>query len=310
MKIQGQSSHLLPAVLLCFLFANGHTTTADTTRNTVSAVSLPRKTPLYSDWRLVAQSDMIVQGRLRVPVASLRAALRANKREYIPVRLDVTRVLKGKPETRTLAVQIYSAGNSNDVSPQKVISLHGKDVMAFIVAPDDVPNPGSLYFAGYTPNGLAASSRWLTGRVEGEVSNQKRISIYYARPGAFASTPLDDKVKRLIVEMLDERTQFQSFADLEELGDAAVPATIRWMDDRRPLAVPHIALRNKSPQAFEATRQYSPRLVVDALDAILNQVTGEFFGSLGDLLTTEAHRKQTVNAWRTYLYYGRPKNNT
>jgi hypothetical protein len=49
------------------------------------------------------------------------------------------------------------------------------------------------------------------------------------------------------------------------------------MDDRRSLPDPRISLKNKSPQAFEGLRHYGPQEVVDALAAILNQITGQKF---------------------------------
>jgi hypothetical protein len=72
------------------------------------------------------------------------------------------------------------------------------------------------------------------------------------------------------------------------------------MDDRRVLSDPHISLRNKSPQAFEALRHYGPVQVVDALAAILNQLTGQDFGFIYNGGTDE-ERIRTVQGWRKFL---------
>ena len=72
------------------------------------------------------------------------------------------------------------------------------------------------------------------------------------------------------------------------------------MDDRRRLPDPRISLRNKSPQAFEGLRHYGPEKVVDALAAILNQITGQHFGFIYNG-ATDAERTQTVRRWRDYL---------
>ena len=101
--------------------------------------------------------------------------------------------------------------------------------------------------------------------------------IGFAYP-AYCGTPqsakgIDKRVGVLIERMLNPQTEQKAFSDLEALGCPAVPAIIRRMDDRRVLPDPRISLRNKSPQAFEAVRHYGPVQVVDALAAILNQLT-------------------------------------
>jgi hypothetical protein len=100
--------------------------------------------------------------------------------------------------------------------------------------------------------------------------------------------------------MLNRRTEQKAFADLEALGCPAVPAIIARMDDRRSLPDPRMALTNKSPDAFESRRFYGPEKLVDALDAILNQITGQIFGSISNG-GTEAERARTVSAWRAFL---------
>ena len=77
------------------------------------------------------------------------------------------------------------------------------------------------------------------------------------------------------------------------------------MDDRHPLPIRHIELANKAPDAFEGIRQYEPELVVDALAAILNQITGEGFGWIYNG-GSERERQAEVAGWRAYLHYGCP----
>lgn len=74
------------------------------------------------------------------------------------------------------------------------------------------------------------------------------------------------------------------------------------MDDRRELAVKGISLENKSPKAWEAYRHCSPKVVVDVLEAILNQITGQSFGFIENG-GTEEERANTVHGWRTYLWH-------
>jgi hypothetical protein len=99
-------------------------------------------------------------------------------------------------------------------------------------------------------------------------------------PGHTATpVKIDEQVAMLIEKMLYKKTEHQAFSDLEALRCAAVPAIIKRMDDRRNLPDPTISLENKSPDAFEGLRHYGPKKVVDALAAILNQLTGEDFNA-------------------------------
>jgi hypothetical protein len=116
------------------------------------------------------------------------------------------------------------------------------------------------------------------------------------------NSKIDRQVAALIEKMVHKRTEHKAFSDLEALGCPAVPFIIRRMDDRRKLPDPYIDLENKSPNAFEGIRHYGPEKVVDALAAILNQVTGQDFGFIynGDD-TTDLERTKAVQGWREWL---------
>jgi len=123
--------------------------------------------------------------------------------------------------------------------------------------------------------------------------------VFFPGPAEPRET-IEVRVKQLIEKTQHESTEAEAFRELEGLGCKAVPAIIKNMDDRRPLPVRYIALENKSPQAFEAIRQYRPERVVDALAAILNQVTGQHFGFIYNG-ASDVERAKTVAAWREYL---------
>jgi hypothetical protein len=112
---------------------------------------------------------------------------------------------------------------------------------------------------------------------------------------------IDRRVAILIEKMVHKKTEHKAFADLEALGCAAAPAIIKRMDNRRKLPDPHIALVNKSPTAFEGKRFYGVEEVVDALDDILNQMTGYSFGTINSSNPTDVQRDQTVARWRDFL---------
>jgi hypothetical protein len=111
---------------------------------------------------------------------------------------------------------------------------------------------------------------------------------------------IDRQVTSLIAKMVHKRTENKAFVDLEALGCAAVPSIIQRMNDRRKLPGPTISLENKSPTAFEGLRHYGPEKVVDALAAILNQITGQDFGFIYNG-ATDAERTNAIQGWRDWL---------
>jgi len=119
--------------------------------------------------------------------------------------------------------------------------------------------------------------------------------------GQHSSPKIDKRVAVLIEKIAGQKTEHQAFADLESLGCPAVPAIIERMDDRRKLPDPRISLRNKSSDAFEGLRHYGPERIVDALAAILNQLTGKDFGFIYNG-ATDAEREKAVQGWRDFLH--------
>jgi hypothetical protein len=119
----------------------------------------------------------------------------------------------------------------------------------------------------------------------------------YAKSG---SPNINKQVAGLIEKMTKRATEHKAFSDLEALGCRAVPAIIARMDDRRNLPDHSISLTNKSPQAFESLRHYGPEKLVDALAAILNQITGRDFGFIYNGATA-AERTKAVAGWRDFL---------
>ena len=98
---------------------------------------------------------------------------------------------------------------------------------------------------------------------------------------------------------VDGDQQQHVFDQLEALGYVAVPAIIAQMDDRRHLRTQAISLVNHAPDAFEGMRHYGPEQVGDGLDAVLNQITGESFGSIVNGGSSR-QRDAVVAGWRVY----------
>lgn len=123
---------------------------------------------------------------------------------------------------------------------------------------------------------------------------------------------IDGKVARLIGRLvLRDHDQVQATVTaLEMLGQPAVPSMIRRIDDRRPMPVGTISFENRSPDAFEGVRHLGVARVIDALNLILYDLTGENVGTIvvdngpgggGDSPNLDPQRRAVVNGWRAYL---------
>ena len=111
-----------------------------------------------------------------------------------------------------------------------------------------------------------------------------------------------NRVNNTINNMTNFLFQKRSFKNLEKMGESGVPYIILLMDNFKNLPIESITLKNNFTNAFEANREYSPKLVIDALAAILNQITGESFGFIYNGDSTQEERILTLNGWRIYLY--------
>lgn len=107
------------------------------------------------------------------------------------------------------------------------------------------------------------------------------------------------KVSTLIEDTLVKGKATKAFADLERMGMEAAPYLVGHLDDFRPLPVQAISLVNKSPKAFEGLRHYGPKVVHDALSAILNQISGQHFEFVYNG-ASDAERRKNLEAWRSW----------
>jgi hypothetical protein len=261
----------------------------------------PSSVPKYDQWRLVAQSDLILKAELSAPVDAIRTAVASRRYSVLRLHAKVTEALKGRPDSTDIEFAYYPEPVPYSPSPQAVISLDRKQALIFLQQAD-TPTVAGLYFAGDTPKSLQAMDPAIIRRVQEEYENQWRVIAAWGRSKDAQPDAQQKKVQALIQQMLDKRTEQTAFKRMERMGQAAVPSMIRLMDDRRPLPIPYIDLENKFPGAFEGIRHYAAGEVVDALAALLNQITGEDFGPIYNG-GSERERAKAVTGWRIYLHY-------
>jgi hypothetical protein len=251
-------------------------------------------------WPLVATAKVIVTGSLSVPVEEIRKCQASTKHAHVNLTVKRDQVLKGSvPEEFTVKWFTRPAHHSPD--PERVMQLDGQKVMLFLTLLGDEPGR-EFYFAGSSPQALTEPGEPLQKQVRSEILLQQKVLGAIEKSIPPVDHALLGKVGKLIDATTRKDTQTDAFRQLEALGWDGVPAMILLMDDRRDLAVPHIELENQ-PGHFEGIRQYGPRQVVDAVAAILNQITAENFGFIYSGDVTEEDRMEAVAGWGMYLYH-------
>lgn len=258
--------------------------------------------PQKALWLDVAKSRFIIAGTFQVDTNKLKEIIETES-GYLNFTLSIDSVLKGELQTKELNIAKYifskkdKSHRSNDSS---LFLLNGKKTIVFLI--ESPASTESLFMLGNIDNSLTSKTEDTIKVITNEVKQQQEITD----DKTFFSICPNDKnsarVKRLIADMHNGAKANDAYIELEKMGFDAVPSMICQMDDRRELAQKHISLENKNPKAWEAYRHYSPKVVVDVLEAILNQITGQSFGFIENG-GTEEERANTVRGWRTYLWH-------
>lgn len=242
---------------------------------------------------MIAWSDAIIVATLRIPAEQLRTAMKGGSHRYIDIPLSDVRLLKGTGPTIGLTLAHYSKDIAGSPNTATLMRRDAKPSLLFLVSANE--GPKKLYFSRSSEALQNASDARLKA-ARTELRRQQLIQQLPVNP----TLPHAKLVHRLLAGLHRARRARQDaiFRQLEALGRAGVPAIIAQMDDRRPLATTAISLRNNFPNAFEGIRHYRPERVVDALDAILNQLTGEGASIVNG--GSDAQRSNAVAAWHVY----------
>jgi len=162
----------------------------------------------------------------------------------------------------------------------------------------------NYYIANNINNSIIVSNDNIINYVINEIAFQDQIINEQLYRNFVINNRMNNDIRSTINNLTNRIMQQNSFNSLQSHGIDAVPYIILLLDDFRELPIKSISLRNNAPDAFEGMRHYGPHLVVDALAAILNQITGEHYGFIyNGNDTTDNERRQTIKGWRIYLYY-------
>jgi hypothetical protein len=261
----------------------------------------------YPFWRLVAKSYLIVEGTMDVPVAAIQKAEQSGEHEYIVVTVAVGKTLKGQTEPQDFKFRYYTDTEQyGGVSRRKIMALNGQPVVLFLQNVRE-----KYYLAVYAAEAMQSASATLANRVRKDASAQEQLIQKSDSYAAGHVLPKESEVQSLVELMVDKRTDPGTAQAVYEavisLGREAVPAIVKYMDDRRKLNIPKITLVPWWPDAHEGLVHYGPETVTDVMSVALMVLTDEDLTAIYNG-GTELERAQAVRIWKIYerRTYGQP----
>ncbi len=261
----------------------------------------------YPFWQLVAKSYLIVEGALDVPVAAIQKSEQTGEHEYVAVKVVVKQALKGKPESPEFDFRYYTDTEQyGGVPRKKIIPLNGQPVTLFL---QNVR--GKYYLAAYIPETMQPVSTVLAARVRKEADIQEKLiqesDSYAARNVLPKESEMQSLIELMVRKDMDPAGAQSVYEAVIGLGKEAVPAIIKYMDDRRNLTIPKITLVPWWEGASEGLMHYGPETVTDVMSIALMVLTDESLTSIYNG-GTELERAQAVRIWKIYerRTYGQP----
>lgn len=249
-----------------------------------------------ADVRRHVAAALVVRGIVHVDRDAVDATL--TKGGHVDVKIDVQEMVHG-PEQATVTFRCYVPERARPrpdehPTPAELLALDGADRVVFLCTVE-----GHNYLVADDGGAIVPPDRdVLVALKRREVLHRRLLRT------PLAIDPRHEKAMAAILKdvVVDRDHQRAAFLALERLGREALPTIVAAMDDRRLLPMREITLDNHAKDAFEAQRHYRPKRVVDGIAAVLNQLTGESFGSLYNGGRDE-ERAIAVAAWTLFAHY-------
>jgi hypothetical protein len=154
----------------------------------------PAGSPVHPEWRLVADSSLILRARMDVPTEKVDETIKTGKESFVTLRFDVLDPLKGTGDLKSVQAIYRSGAGSYTPAPKSVLALNGKEVLVFI----------SDRYIVQVKEAIRPFDPDKAEQLRKEVSNQRLIAENFARLPAAMPDNLQGTVKALIDEMTDK----------------------------------------------------------------------------------------------------------
>jgi hypothetical protein len=248
------------------------------------------------NWINVETSPLILEGKFSIDQKNPPV------HEFLTLRFSHLKAIKGKIDQANHLVPYFL---SDDDDFEEIKNKEGKDLIVF--AMPCANGRGDICLMNKAKESLFFLGGGSLKKIEEIVKENERfyrLSTHYSCAGELSNAfKIDQMLDRLDASEIDQQ---QSVQELLALGEAVVPTLICLMPrgfekfNHRGLIIPN------GSNAFEQNAMYSPKLKVDAIDAILSSVTGIQFLPLANGATDE-EREETIRGWMIYLQRLRSK---
>jgi len=222
----------------------------------------------------------------------------AKMKEYYEYNIHINKPLKGITQ-ESIRFKIFMRENNYNFINS--LDKSGEAIL-FLVSAYDGYGSNNYLADYYIENAIIKHTEATEEIIMNEIILQNNIINDELYKNFTFDKELYRKVNNYIRKTTNVLFEHRSFKKLEAMGENAVPYIILLLDNFKELPIKSISLTNNSEDAFEAIRHYGPELVIDALTAILNQITGEDFGTICNGDATQEERILALNGWRIYLY--------
>lgn len=254
-------------------------------------------------WKSIAASTLIAKGVFQVDTNKIKE-IKESKNDYIEVKLIIDSVLKGDIPSKEITIRDYICSKDGEwpYCDETDLVQFNKKRTIILLGKDGITSQEIYIYSNpyYKIESIFLESE--ESKIKEEIAKQEMITKDVNLHSICSNDSVSSKVKNLIEDMLIKAKAEEAYAELEKMGFDAAPSIICQMDDRRDLALKGISLKNKNPEFWEANRHYGPKVIVDVLAAILNQITNECFNFIYNG-GNEEERANEVRAWRTYLWH-------
>jgi len=241
---------------------------------------------------VLASSDIVATGDLSFDAVSGTGQYVILK--FRPKELHKSTVRK----ERQIKIRFFDRSEKHAEIIQRLNRFTEKPALVALVRVDEQAVEG-FYLAGDLKDSVRDPDPALERAIKREVKFQDKIAHDFVRD---PDLPHYEVVKNLLYSIKDPDSQQIAFTKLESLGEDGVPAIIAHMDDFRDLPHHRMSLKNP-PGHWEGVRHYGPEKVVDALAAILNQLTEHSYRSTIYSGGSDHERRACIDAWRVHLHH-------
>ncbi len=246
-------------------------------------------------WKLVGKSHLIAQATLEVPEKEINKVVSSGEHKFVEIQLNIKNILKGNYDSKELSFRYFTNALAyGGISSESLIKLNGKEVIVFLF------KNKNYYLSANSPKTVQTVSESLLNKINAEIVTQRQFVKNFDRFSHSSSLPYEKEVEELVDFMIHPELppgNAQAVYDaVIDLGQEAVPAIIKLMDDRRRLTIPKISLEFSDSGQIQ-TVHYGPEVVTDVMTAILMKITGE---SLTQIYNggSEKERETAVNLWK------------